>query len=55
MDFYREGGSDKHLRDIAGTLKISGSKIDRAYITQWAEKLGLAEIWEALQQRVPAV
>lgn len=53
MDFYREGGSDKHLRDIAGTLKIAGSKVDRAYITQWSGKLGLDEIWNALQQRVP--
>ena len=24
MIYYREGGSEKHLRDIAGMLKVSG-------------------------------
>lgn len=51
MDFYREGGSDKHLRDIASTLKISAGKIDLQYISQWAEKLGLADIWKQIQSR----
>ncbi len=48
MDFYREGGSDKHLRDIGGMLRISGDKIDRGYITEWATRLGLLEIWNHL-------
>ncbi len=52
MDFYREGGSEKHLRDIAGTLKISAGNIDLAYITDWSAKLGLSEIWTAIVQRV---
>ncbi|MGD9634844.1 MAG: hypothetical protein AB7G28_24275 [Pirellulales bacterium] len=30
---YREGGSEKHLRDIAGILKTSAAMIDRQYIT----------------------
>jgi len=30
MVFYRDGGSDKHLRDIAGILKISSDAIDLA-------------------------
>lgn len=45
MEYYREGGSDKHLRDIAGILKISGAQIDRAYIEDWASRLGVSEIW----------
>ena len=53
MDFYREGGSDKHLRDIAGMLQVSNDIIDRAYIKTWAEKLDLLEIWNQLDQRVP--
>jgi uncharacterized protein (DUF1330 family) len=52
MDFYREGGSEKHLRDIAGTLKISDERIDKKYITDWAVKLGLSEIWTEIQNRV---
>ena len=30
MEYYREGGSEKHLRDITGMLKVSGDEIDRA-------------------------
>src|SRR5262249_4500528 len=36
LDYYREGGSEKHLRDIAGILKLMGDRIDRTYIEHWA-------------------
>lgn len=52
MEFYKEGGSEKHLRDITGILKVSGEQIDRDYISEWARRLGLTEIWEAVQRRV---
>ena len=39
MDFYREGGSEKHLRDITGILKVMGDRIDRGYILEWAARL----------------
>jgi len=51
MDFYREGGSDKHLRDITGVLKILGDRVDRAYVADWARRLGLTDVWEAVLQR----
>ena len=51
MQFYSEGGSDKHLRDIAGVLRISSADIDREYVTEWADRLGLREIWD----RVPVI
>ncbi|MBW1911530.1 MAG: hypothetical protein JRJ11_18660, partial [Deltaproteobacteria bacterium] len=47
MEYYREGGSEKHLRDIAGILKISGELVDRDYISDWSRRLGLIEIWDA--------
>ena len=46
--YYREGGSDKHLRDIAGMLKFSGDMIDRAYVDEFARRLGVVDIWEAV-------
>ena len=52
MEFYREGGSEKHLRDIAGILKISGNTVDRNYISEWAQRLGLTDIWNAVQKRL---
>ena len=52
MHFYREGGSDKHLRDIGGILKISGGGLDQAYVSGWATRLGLIGIWEQITRRV---
>jgi hypothetical protein len=52
MEYYREGGSEKHLRDITGILKISGEKVDRGYITEWAKRMDLTKIWDAVQERL---
>jgi len=51
MQYYREGGSEKHLRDIAGVLKTSSEQIDIPYIAQWAQQMGLTDIWIAIQER----
>jgi len=53
VEYYRQGGSEKHLRDIAGILKVSGDQVDRTYIADWAERLDLDGIWSALARRVP--
>ncbi len=52
MEYYKESDHEKHLRDITGILKVSGDAIDREYISQWAERLGLVEIWDAVRKRV---
>ena len=49
MEFFREGGSDKHLRDIAGILRVCAGELDLAYIDGWAAELGLAKVWQALR------
>lgn len=54
MEYYRQGGSEKHLRDITGVLKISGARVDRAYVSDWASRLGLEAIWEAVLNRADA-
>jgi hypothetical protein len=51
LEAYREGGSEKHLRDITGVLRISGAYLDRTYIDQWADRLGVMEIWEEVLKR----
>jgi hypothetical protein len=51
LEYYREGGSEKHLRDIAGILKITGDRVDSDYISKWSKALGVAEIWEAVSNR----
>jgi hypothetical protein len=54
MEFYRAGGSDKHLRDIAGVMKTSGNEIDRGYIDMWADRLGVADVWREVLARLNA-
>ena len=50
--YYQEGGSDKHLRDIAAMLQVSGNEIDTAYVDEWARQLGFAEVWRTVLNRV---
>jgi hypothetical protein len=50
MDFYRQGGSEKHLRDIAGIIRISGQTLDFEYINQWVNRLNLQDIWQLVQK-----
>ncbi len=48
---FQEGGSERHVRDIIGILKVSGSEIGMAYIAEWPARLGLVEIWESVRRR----
>ena len=50
--YFHEGGSEKHLRDITGMLRLSGELIDRDYVSQFAEKLGVTEEWNAVLKRL---
>lgn len=50
--YYRDGGSDKHLRDIAGVIKISGEQLDWSYLDNWASRLDVGDVWSAVYGRV---
>lgn len=45
LEYFREGGSDKHLRDIRGMLNISGDQIDRAALDEWIRTRGVEAEW----------
>lgn len=46
--YFSEGGGERHLRDIAGILRISGERVDRNEIERWAKELGYLEIWRQI-------
>ncbi len=46
LDYFREGESDKHLRDIREV--IMNTKIDEAYIEEWVDRLNLRKEWEKI-------
>lgn len=50
--YYKEGGSEKHLRDITSILKISSSLIDQGYISSWVAKFKVEKIWEAVLKKI---
>jgi len=52
LEYFREGGSEKHLRDIAGMLRVSGAMIDGDAIQQWTTRLGLQTQWEQAKASV---
>jgi hypothetical protein len=44
LEFFREGGSEKHLRDIRSMLAVTD--VDRALVEQEARGRGLADCWQ---------
>lgn len=52
LRYYQEGGSEKHLRDIASLLLIQEAAIDREYISKWATILGVAGEWQMVCDRL---
>lgn len=52
LEFFREGGSDKHLRDITSMIRISGDQFDWPYIEAWALRLGVVKEWRMIQERL---
>ena len=48
LEYFREGASQKHLRDIQGIL--AQTQIDEAYLQGWISKLGLQLQWAELNQ-----
>jgi hypothetical protein len=53
LEFFHEGGSDKHLRDIAAMLNISGDQIDRSALNDWITRMGLEAEWSKAREGAP--
>jgi hypothetical protein len=48
LEYYREGRSDKHLRDIAGILEISAIQINSAWLEEQIAERRLQDEWNAV-------
>lgn len=48
LEFFREGGQDKHIRDLRFMLAVT--PMDRRFIAAQIERLGLQREWEELLQ-----
>ena len=46
LEYYKEGGSTKHLDDIRNMIEISGTKIDQTVLKEKISNLGLQYEWQ---------
>ena len=46
LEYYREGGAEKHLRDIRAMLAVSGEQLDRPTLDGWIQRRGLEVEWQ---------
>lgn len=51
LEYYREGGSEKHLRDIRSMLATSPGAIDRAELETQIVARGLQQAWRQVQEQ----
>ena len=49
LRFFKQGRSEKHIRDIQSMIAVSGAQLKRDEIERWTQKLNLAEEWEAIE------
>lgn len=50
LEYYEQSGSDRHLRDVAMMLRISGETVDWDVMLEWAQRLDLQETLEQAQR-----
>ena len=46
LEYFREGQSQKHVRDVRGMLAVSFEQLDRSFLESWVARLGLAAEWQ---------
>jgi hypothetical protein len=46
LEYYREGGSEKHLRDVRSMLAVSGEQLDQSSLQDWIQRRGLQSEWK---------
>jgi hypothetical protein len=49
LEYYREGGSEKHVQDIRGMLDVSGDALDRSALSEWVATLGVQAEWRSIE------
>ena len=45
LEYFREGRSEKHLRDIRAMLAVSGEQLDRAALDEWVKRQDVESEW----------
>ena len=49
LEYYRESGPEKHLRDIRTMLRVSADQIDLSELQWWVRERGLGAEWALVE------
>jgi hypothetical protein len=55
LEFYRDGRSDKHIRDITGMYEMYGEQWDLFYLEMRALRIGVQHEWRMIKTRLGIV
>ena len=50
--YLRDGGSEKHVRDITGIVKIQRENLDFAYLSRMTAEMHISETWRSIIERL---
>ena len=51
LEYFREGGSERHVRDIRSMLDTSPELVEQAELERLIDMRGLREVWQRVQDR----
>lgn len=46
LEWAKAGGSERQLEDVRELVRVKSTELDRSYVAQWVEQLGLREMWD---------
>lgn len=46
LEYFRMSGSDRHMRDVAMMLRISGPLVDVGSLNEWCDRREVADLLE---------
>ena len=49
LEWARLGASGRQLEDVRALLRIAGDGVDRRYLEQWVDRLGMRAEWESVR------
>jgi len=49
LEWYRDGGSARHLDDIRAMIRVSGDRVDRGVLDGWIARLSLDREWKMVE------
>jgi len=52
LEYYREGGSEKHLRDVVSILNLGPQQLDYELLREKTRSYGLKKEWEEVTRMI---